>query len=111
MSFRRHPFLDGTDIIGMFDNSGNIVVKYTYDAWGNCTITLNTNGIATRNPIRYRGYYYDEDTKLYYLNVATTALLGIDLFRRMIRLILIPKALMDLMLFGWEKNLILEQSL
>jgi len=31
VSLRRHPFLDGTDIIGMFDNSGNIVVKYTYD--------------------------------------------------------------------------------
>ena len=24
--------------------------------------------MVTRNPIRYRGYYYDQDTKLYYLN-------------------------------------------
>ena len=56
------------DVIGIYDTSGEKVGGYAYDAWGNCTITLNTNGIATRNPIRYRGYYYDQDTKLYYLN-------------------------------------------
>ena len=56
------------DVIGIYDTSGTKVGGYAYDAWGNCTITLNTNGIATRNPIRYRGYYYDEDTKLYFLN-------------------------------------------
>lgn len=46
------------------------MVGYTYDAWGNCTIdSLTTNyDLAHDNPIRYRGYYYDEDTKLYYLN-------------------------------------------
>ena len=56
------------DVIGIYDTNGTKVAGYTYDAWGNCTITVNTNGIATKNPIRYRGYYYDEDTKLYYLN-------------------------------------------
>ena len=56
------------DVIGIYDTSGAKVGGYAYDAWGNCTITLNTNGIATRNPIRYRGYYYDTDTNLYYLN-------------------------------------------
>lgn len=56
------------DVIGIYNTSGTKVGGYAYDAWGNCTITLNTNGIATRNPVRYRGYYYDEDTKLYYLN-------------------------------------------
>lgn len=56
------------DVIGIYTTGGTKVGGYAYDAWGNCTITLNTNGIATRNPIRYRGYYYDEDTKLYYLN-------------------------------------------
>ncbi len=56
------------DVIGIYTTSGTKVGGYAYDAWGNCTITLNTNGIATRNPIRYRGYYYDEDAKLYYLN-------------------------------------------
>ena len=56
------------DVIGIYNSSGTKVGGYAYDAWGNCTITLNTGGIAVRNPIRYRGYYYDEDTKLYYLN-------------------------------------------
>ena len=50
------------------------MVEYYYDAWGNCTIDSSTTNttLARANPIRYRGYYYDEDTKLYYLN-ATTA--------------------------------------
>ena len=45
-------------------------VRYIYDAWGNCTIDSSTADIelAKLNPIRYRGYYYDRDTGLYYLN-------------------------------------------
>ena len=64
--FQRNLLGDG---VGIYDTSGTKVGGYAYDAWGNCTITLDENGIAFRNPIRYRGYYYDEDTKLYYLNV------------------------------------------
>ena len=56
------------DVVGIYNTSGTKVGGYSYDAWGNCTITLDTNSIATKNPIRYRGYYYDEDTQLYYLN-------------------------------------------
>ena len=56
------------DVVGIYNTSGTQVGGYAYDAWGNCTITLDTNGIASRNPIRYRGYYYDADTGLYYLN-------------------------------------------
>ena len=56
------------DVIGIYNTAGTKVGGYAYDAWGNCTVTLNTNGIAVHNPIRYRGYYYDEGTKLYYLN-------------------------------------------
>ena len=46
------------------------MAKYIYDAWGNCTISGETtnNALAHANPIRYRGYYYDDDTGLYYLN-------------------------------------------
>ncbi len=46
------------------------MAKYIYDAWGNCTISGETtnNALAKANPIRYRGYYYDDDTGLYYLN-------------------------------------------
>ena len=43
------------------------VAEYTYDAWGNCTITTNVNGYGTRNPFRYRGYYFDTDLNMYYL--------------------------------------------
>ena len=43
------------------------MIQYTYDAWGNCTIGDNVNGIADLNPIRYRCYYYDKETNLYYL--------------------------------------------
>ncbi len=57
------------DIIGMMDGSGNIVVKYSYDAWGNFlyqwTSVTNLDHI---NPYRYRGYRYDVETNLYYLN-------------------------------------------
>ena len=42
--------------------------EYSYDAWGKCTIKSNVSGIATINPFRYRGYYYDTETGLYYLN-------------------------------------------
>ena len=46
------------------------MVKCKYDAWGNCTIhSSTTNNILARvNPIRYRSYYYDQNTGLYYLN-------------------------------------------
>ena len=45
------------------------MVKYDYDAYGNCRIVSGaSNEVASLNPFRYRGYYYDEDTGLYYLN-------------------------------------------
>ena len=39
----------------------------SYDAWGVCTVESDTNGIANINPYRYRSYYYDTETNLYYL--------------------------------------------
>ena len=57
------------DVIGIFDSTGTRIAKYSYDAWGNCTISSTTNStIANANPFRYRGYYYDRETKFYYLN-------------------------------------------
>ena len=46
-----------------------MVARYTYDAWGVPTITQDTSNcqIATINPFRYRSYYYDTETNLYYL--------------------------------------------
>ncbi len=49
--------------------TGQVVAKYSYDAWGKCTVT-NAAGytVGDKNPFRYRGYYYDTETGLYYLN-------------------------------------------
>ena len=56
------------DIIAITDTKGKVVASYTYDAWGVCTIISDTTGnIARINPFRYRGYYYDEEIGLYYL--------------------------------------------
>ena len=49
--------------------TGQVVAKYSYDAWGNCTVTNATGyAVGDKNPFRYRGYYYDTETGLYYLN-------------------------------------------
>lgn len=57
------------DIIGVVDNSGTAVVEYNYDAWGKI---LSVSGslastLGQDNPFRYKGYYYDKETNLYYL--------------------------------------------
>ena len=63
-----HRNLQG-DVIGIYDANGTQIVKYSYDAWGNCTVAVSSVfDLANNNPIRYRGYYYDRETKLYYLN-------------------------------------------
>ncbi|MDE7100565.1 MAG: hypothetical protein K2O05_01775, partial [Anaeroplasmataceae bacterium] len=56
------------DILEIYDEEGNIVAKYSYDAYGNHKIILNKDDIANINPFRYRSYYYDIETNLYYLN-------------------------------------------
>ena len=56
------------DIIAITNNKGKSVASYTYDAWGVCTIVSDNTGIIARvNPFRYRGYYYDQEIGLYYL--------------------------------------------
>ncbi len=49
------------------DNAVNLVVEYSYDAWGNHTIKAYNKTVANANPFRYRSYFYDTDTRLYYL--------------------------------------------
>ena len=58
------------DVIGLADANGNTVVSYTYDPWGKLlSISDSTStGIGTLNPFRYRGYYYDTETGLYYVS-------------------------------------------
>ena len=58
------------DVIALADAStGKLVVTYTYDAWGKLMELKDTtaNSVGTLNPFRYRGYYYDTETSLYYL--------------------------------------------
>ncbi len=62
------------NIIALLDENGAVVVRYIYDAWGNHAV-VDANGndiedmshIGNVNPFRYRGYYYDAETGLYYL--------------------------------------------
>ena len=58
------------DVLGLFDNNLNVVVNYTYDSWGNLLSVTGdmANTLGQANPFRYRGYYYDTETGLYYLN-------------------------------------------
>lgn len=66
-----------SDIVGIRDTNGTVVANYVYDSWGKLLSITDANGndvsndkthIAYINPLRYRGYYYDSETKLYYLN-------------------------------------------
>lgn len=77
------------DIIGIYSMDGTQIARYTYDAWGNQRVEYLDNNakfvaieddfmyndtseinafIAFKNPFRYRSYYYDFETNLYYLN-------------------------------------------
>ena len=56
------------DVVRIYDKSGSVAAEYAYDAYGNCEVLADAGGIASLNPFRYRGYYYDEETGLYYLN-------------------------------------------
>ena len=49
------------DVIAITDGNGDIVANYSYDAWGVCTVISDTTdcNIATINPYRSRGYYFD----------------------------------------------------
>jgi len=57
------------DILEIYDMNGNLCVTYAYDAWGNI---LSIGGsmkysLGRDNPFRYRSYYYDVETGLFYV--------------------------------------------
>ena len=58
------------DIISIVDKNIKVVARYSYDAWGVPVVVQDSSncGIASINPFRYRGYYYDEETSLYYVS-------------------------------------------
>ena len=63
------------DIVGIYNGVGELKAYYEYDAWGNVISITDNNGnaitnpdhIGNLNPFRYRGYYQDTETGLYYL--------------------------------------------
>ncbi len=82
--------LDGTEylykkdilnnVLEVLSTNNDILLQYTYDAWGNCKATINksndtisvvndiANLCAQLNPFTYRSYVFDQETNLYYLN-------------------------------------------
>ena len=56
-------------ITGLVDANGTAVVNYFYDSWGrmlNITGSLSAS-LGKDNPYRFKGYYYDDETRMYYL--------------------------------------------
>ncbi len=60
-------------------SDGRPICEYHYDAWGNCSVDINTDlldesltenerFVINNNPFRWKGYYYDVETELYYCN-------------------------------------------
>ncbi len=64
------------DIVGILNSNYEKVVTYEYDSWGKVVSVKDALGekitdethIGLINPYRYRSYYYDVETGLYYLN-------------------------------------------
>ena len=58
------------DILALIDKAGNKVVEYKYDSWGRGVDVSGSmaGSPGKKNPFRYRGYYYDEETGLYYVS-------------------------------------------
>ena len=62
------------DITGIISGiTGELMVSYKYDAWGKVTAqnvlgTTACDNLIHDNPYLYRGYRYDRETGLYYLN-------------------------------------------
>ena len=55
------------DIVKIIDQAGTEVAGYVYDAWGNIKSTTGDSNLRELNPFRYRGYVYDNESGLYYL--------------------------------------------
>ena len=65
MEYIYHKNIFG-DIVAIYQGATK-VAEYAYDAYGRNFIKVDIDGIATSNPFRYRGYYWDSDLSLYYL--------------------------------------------
>ena len=96
------------DIVAVYNTAGLKLISYTYDAWGNFTKTKSilTPTVVVNNPFTYRGYYYDKDLGLYYLNSRyydsqTGRFISADVFEAVTA---IPNALTDKNLYAYCDN-------
>ncbi len=63
------------DVTQIYDEAGSLQVVYAYDSWGRILSVkdgsgneiTDDNNVGRLNSLRYRGYYYDEETGVYYL--------------------------------------------
>lgn len=53
------------DVLRVYSVYGSVVATFKYDSYGN--ITSSSGSMADKVKIRYRGYYYDDETGFYYL--------------------------------------------
>ena len=64
------------DVVALYNSTGTLTAKYSYDAYGKLLGITNASGSAitakyapaTLNPLRYRGYIYDNETGFYYVS-------------------------------------------
>ena len=64
-SYYFHRNIQG-DVVGVYNSSGTKLVTFTYDAYGNCSVSGDAS-LASYCKIRYRGYYFDTETGLYWV--------------------------------------------
>lgn len=62
--YRKNFFGDVTHII---DDAGELVGEYSYGLLGECKILKDKRGLASENPLRFRGFYFDAESGLYYI--------------------------------------------
>ncbi len=54
------------DVVRIVDENGATMASYSYDPWGKVLSASEDTGVAGQ-PLGYAEYYYDKETKLYYL--------------------------------------------
>lgn len=95
------------DIIAIVNKDAETVARYSYDAWGVCTVTKDISGcdIANINPYRYRSYYFDLESGLYYLQSRYyDAQVGRFVNGDMVEIAVFKQDVLGHNLFGYGKN-------